>query len=299
MLLKQMQYFITVVDCQSFTVAAEQSYISQSAISQQIKTLENELGIHLLIREGKQFSLTPAGEYFYRHAKELLEDIEKLTKETIRLGEDEELSLKIGYLRGYGAQELHQAIAEFTTLYPELSLSIVSGTHEELYHLLKAKEVDVIISDQRRVFDEDYYNYELIYSDCFIEVATQHEISNKVKVSVEDLKRMTCILVSTKEQQGIEQDFYQNTLGLSNLFLFTESLEQARLMVLSKRGFLFIEAAGTLPNPALGITRIPVYHLDKSLQRKYCAFWKKDRTNYYIEEFAELMRQLLNKNVMK
>ncbi len=45
MLLKQMKYFITVVDCHSFTEAAEQCFISQSAISQQIKSLEKELGI--------------------------------------------------------------------------------------------------------------------------------------------------------------------------------------------------------------------------------------------------------------
>ena len=72
MLLKQMKYFITVVDCNSFTEAAEECFISQSAISQQIKTLEKELGVSLLIREGRQFSLTPAGEYFYRHGKVLM-----------------------------------------------------------------------------------------------------------------------------------------------------------------------------------------------------------------------------------
>lgn len=45
MLLKQMKYFISVVECNSFTEAAEQCYISQSAISQQIKALEQELGV--------------------------------------------------------------------------------------------------------------------------------------------------------------------------------------------------------------------------------------------------------------
>ena len=58
MLLKQMKYFITVVDCHSFTEAAEQCYISQSAISQQIKSLEKELGIHLFEGNKRQFSLT-------------------------------------------------------------------------------------------------------------------------------------------------------------------------------------------------------------------------------------------------
>ena len=109
----------------------------------------------------------------------------------------------------------------------------------------------------------------------------------------EDLKRISCILVSTKQQESTEKDFYQNTLGFSNQFLFAQTLEEARLMVVSNRGFLPIEAVGTLPPPAPGISRIPLYHHDKQLQRNYCAFWEKAKTNYYIEEFAELLRQLL------
>lgn len=290
-----MQYYITVVDCQSFTEAAEKLFISQSAISQQLKSLENELGIDLMKREGRQFSLTPAGEYFYRHGKGLLEEIEQLKKETIRRGEDQELSLKIGYLRCYGAQELQQAVANFTSLYSEVSLSIVNGTHEELYHLLKDKQVDVIISDQRRAFNQDYYNFELIYSDCYIEVSSQNELSQKDYVTLDDLKRISCILIASKDQQSIEQEYYQNTLGFANQFLFSETLEQARLMVIGQRGFLPIEAVGTLPEPTLGIVRIPLFHNDIQIQRNYCAFWKKDRTNYYIEEFVELLRQLLQK----
>lgn len=295
MLLKQMQYFVTVVNCHSFTEAAEQCYISQSAISQQLKSLENELGVTLMKREGRQFELTPAGEYFYRHSRELLDEIEKLKKETIRLGEDQELTLKIGYLRCYGAEELQHAVANFTALYPEVSLSIINGTHEELYYLLKEKQVDVIISDQRRAFNHDYYNYELIYSDCYIEISSQNELSQKEYVTLDDLKRITCILVATKEHQLSEQEYYQGTLGFANQFLFSENLEQARLMVIGKRGFLPIEAVGTLSSPSQGITRIPLYHNGKPQQRKYCAFWKKDRTNYYIEEFVELFRQLLHK----
>lgn len=293
MLFKQMKYFITIVDCHSFKEAAELCYISQSAISQQMKALENELGVELFKRNNRQFTLTLAGEYFYRHGKELIEEIENLKKETIRRGEDQELSLKIGYLRCYGAQELHHAIAQFSKTYPEVAISITNGTHEELYELLKSHDVDLVISDQRRAFNNDYFNYELLYSDCFIEISNLNPLSQKDKLTKEDLKRISCILVSTKQQESTEKDFYQNTLGFSNQFLFAQTLEEARLMVVSNRGFLPIEAVGTLPPPAPGISRIPLYHHDKQLQRNYCAFWEKAKTSYYIEEFAELLRQLL------
>lgn len=56
MLLKQLKYFISIVEKENFTEAAEENYISQSAISQQIQSLENELGYKLLIRK-KEHSL--------------------------------------------------------------------------------------------------------------------------------------------------------------------------------------------------------------------------------------------------
>ncbi len=76
MLLKQIEYFLKVVHTGSFSEAAEQCFISQSAVSQQVKTLENELGLQLLKRHNRTFSLTPAGEVFYRKCTVLLNDLD-------------------------------------------------------------------------------------------------------------------------------------------------------------------------------------------------------------------------------
>lgn len=142
-LLKQMKYFISVVDCHSFTEAAEQCFISQSAISQQIKSVEKELGIRLFERNKRQFSLTAAGEYFYRYGKVILDEIEDFKEETIRRGEDQELNLTIGYPKNFSTSERHQAIVEFNRIYPEVNISVVSGTHEELSELLVQHHIDV------------------------------------------------------------------------------------------------------------------------------------------------------------
>ena len=66
---QQMRYFIAVVDQNSYFEAAEACHISQSAISQQIKALERELGVELLERHGRRFVVTPAGRYFYNQAR--------------------------------------------------------------------------------------------------------------------------------------------------------------------------------------------------------------------------------------
>ena len=294
MLFRQMKYFITVIECGNFTEAAEQCHISQSAVSQQIQALEKDLGVALIHRENRRFSLTPAGEYFYHHSRELIDEIENLRCETIRIGQDDELQLRIGYLRCYGGQELHQAIADFSRVYPEVSIHIVSGTHEELYDLLRFGGVDLVLNDQRRAFSDEYENFQLLECYCYVEICSRSKLSSLERITLEDLKRTPCILISSKEQQNIEQEYYQNTLGFSDNFLFAESLEEGRLMVVGNRGFMPVEGLGTLSPPGSSIHRIPLYRNEHQVRRNYCAFWKKERSNYYIEEFAEILRKLLH-----
>ncbi|MDD3222977.1 MAG: LysR family transcriptional regulator [Clostridia bacterium] len=293
MLLRQMKYLVSVVDCNSFTEAAEQNFISQSAISQQIQALEKELDVELIHREKRKFSLTPAGEYFYKQSKSILEEVEELQRETMRIGQDEELQLRIGYLNCYNGQELHQAIADFSQLYPDVNISIVNGTHEELYNMIRTGAVDLVLNDQRRAFSDEYENFHLSECDCYIEISGHNKISSKECVSLEDLKRMSCILIAPKEQEKNEQEFYQNTLGFGGKYLFAENLEAARLMVVGNRGFMPVEKVGTLPVPLPMIRRLALCRGENHIKRTYCAFWKKDKTNYYIEEFAATLKKLL------
>ena len=60
-----------------------------------------------------------AGEYFYLQSKVLLDEVDELRRETIRIGQAEESKLRIGYLKNYSGQELHMALAEFSRLYPD------------------------------------------------------------------------------------------------------------------------------------------------------------------------------------
>lgn len=292
MLIKQLTYFIAVVENHSFTKAAEQCFISQSAISQQIRALEKELKTELFKREKRSFTLTMAGDYLYHHGKSLLEEFDNLKNETKKHG-DEELFLKIGFLKTYSSTELQEAVSEFTQLYPEVMISISDGTHEELYNDLIHGHVNLVISDQRRVFNEHYYNYELYMADCLVEIARVNPLSQKQILTTCDLKETSCILIASKDQQETEKDFYQNNFGFTNNFLYAHSLEAARLLVTNNRGFMPIEAFGTLTPSTGNIQRIPLVDQDHVLQRKFYAFWSKHNTNYYIEEFVEIFQHLL------
>ena len=288
-----MKYFISVVECNSFTEAAEQCYISQSAISQQIRSLEKELGVELIHRENRRFTLTPAGEYFYEQSKGILNEVEDIRRETFRIGKDKEMELKIGYLRCYSGQELHQAVAEFSRLYPEVSIHIVNGTHEELYDLLRFGRADLVLTDQRGAFSDKYANFQLLKCGCYAELSVRSPLAEQESVTMEELKRQACILISSREQQNIEEDYYKNTLGFGGRFLFAENLEEGRLMVAGNRGFLPVERVGTLPPCGTGVKRLPVMEQGQQLKRNYCLFWVKENASYYIEEFAEILRKLL------
>lgn len=110
---------------------------------------------------------------------------------------------------------------------------------------------------------------------------------------MDDLRQISCILISSRDQQNTEQEHYQNTLGFSGNFLFAENLEEGRLMVVGGRGFLPVESVGTLPQPLPNVRRLPLYRGDRQIEKNYCAFWKKEAGNYYIEEFAAILHKSL------
>ena len=75
MLLRQMKYFVSVADNKSFSEAGVECFISQSAISQQIKALEDELEVELIRRSNRRFQLTSAGEYFYAQSRKIMQEV--------------------------------------------------------------------------------------------------------------------------------------------------------------------------------------------------------------------------------
>ncbi len=85
----------------------------------------------------------------------------------------------------------------------------------------------------------------------------------------------------------------QNTLGFGGSYLFADSLEEGRLLVVGNRGFLPVESVGTLPPAGDSIRRIPICRNGRQIMRTYCAFWKKEHSNDYVEEFAQILRNLL------
>jgi DNA-binding transcriptional LysR family regulator len=289
-MLKQIKYFQSVVRCGSFTEAAEQNFISQSAISQQIQALEKELGVTLLERKNRKFTLTPAGEYFYKKSLVLTADFEKLCQETVHIAQKDETALCIGYLKCYSGLEFQRAVSDFSAKYPNVSISIINGNHEDLYDALRLGRVDLILNDQRRAFSDEYVNCILGTSECFIEVADSNPVAIRESVEVQELKNMPCILVASAGQRENEQKYYHDIVGIQGEFIFAENLEEARMLVAGGKGFMPVEGLESSMQFGITLRRIPLLRGGKPIRRNYCAFWKADNSGYYIEDFAEILK---------
>ena len=287
-MLNRIRYFQSVVQNNSFTQAAEECHISQSAISQQIKSLERELGVQLFARRNRTFELTEAGACFYRRSLVLIADYDRMVQETVRIARSDESELRVGYLKSYGSLQIQNAVAAFTQAHPDVKVQITGGNHEDLYDLLRMGKIDIVLNDQRRAFSDAYVNCSLAHRDTFAEIAARNPMAGLERLEVGELKNTPCILIASKDQQRTELDYFTTIIGIESDILFASSLEEARLMAVQNNGFMLADEG----SPTCGNTtkRIPLYRNGSQLHTHYCAFWKADNSDRNVEEFARLLK---------
>ena len=160
--------------------------------------------------------------------------------------------------------------------------------------MLTSGKIDLALNDQRRAFSDAYVNLILTTTQTYIEISSRNPLVNLASVSPGDLKHTPCILVASKEQQKTEYDYYNQIIGIQSEVLYADNLEDARLMVISGKGFMPIEGKSYSESFALPIKRIPLANNSRQINRNYCAFWKKDNSGYYVEEFADILNKQFN-----
>lgn len=286
-MLKQLKYFQSVVRFGSVSAVAEENFISQSAISQQVQSLERELGFALLVRKNRSFSLTPAGEYFYRKSLLLTADCDRMYVEAAKIAKGEAANLKIGYLRTYAGGEFRRALAAFSARYPDERLHRVRQPWGAVRHAERGSGRDHAQRSAPLVSDA-YENLILAARPALIEVSAHSPIAQMEAVAPAELKNFPCILIVPPPEREAEQEFSRIVLGFPSEFLYAENLEEARLLVAGGRGFLPLE--GGERQAAEPLTRVPLVRNGEPLLRTYCAFWKKENANPYVPEFARLLK---------
>ncbi|HSN20163.1 MAG TPA: LysR substrate-binding domain-containing protein [Usitatibacter sp.] len=135
--------FAAVADTGSFTAAAELVARTQSAVSLQIKRLEEVVGRRVFERTSRSLALTPAGETLLGYARRILE----LNDESVRRIAEPAVAgvIRLGITEYFVPTELPRILARFAALYPRVSLEVRMGLSSELRRAMAAKELDAVI----------------------------------------------------------------------------------------------------------------------------------------------------------
>ena len=285
---RQMRYYIAVVETTSFFEAGELCHISQSAISQQIKALEEELQVQLLERHGRKFTVTPAGRYFYEQARKQVQALDRTLREVRRVASGEYQRLRVGVLNGFSRRIIQKTVQNFTTSHPHVRLSLTTGTHEELFHPVNEGSLDIVINDQWRALSDHYINEELMEQPLFALLRQDDPLTAASRVTMEDMRDRLCILVTSPEQRENEAAHWRDVMGLQSSFLFADNVEEACMNDAAGIGFYPCDA--DMPTDG-GTTLLPLFRGDASMTRKIFAFWPESRDSSLQWEFAEALRQ--------
>ena len=202
--------FYYVAENLSFSKAAAKLYISQSAVSQAIKTLEDNLNIKLFFRNTKQVKLTNDGEILFRHIEQaynlikngerMIDEINSLERGEIRIGASDTICKY--YLLNY--------FKEFHKLYPKVKILVTNGTSPKCVELLKQGSVDFIISNLPNQYADSSMKIKKIKAiqDVFVAGNQFKELKNR-EIYLKDLENYPFLML---EKQTATRDFFDNML---------------------------------------------------------------------------------------
>ena len=149
---REISTFLQVAQYQSFSKAARHLGYSQAAVTIQIKQLEQELGVHLFDRIGKQISLTHQGQVFYQYAVSIRNDLER-AKNAVSDPSTLSGKLCLGTIESICASIFPDLLAEYHRLHPEVTISIVTDSPGVLLDRMNENTIDIVYLLDRRIYD--------------------------------------------------------------------------------------------------------------------------------------------------
>lgn len=142
--LRRLRYFIAVAECGNISKAAQKIFLTQPALSRQIKTLEDEIGQPLIERQAHSIRLTPTGETLLTEARELLRHAEEVLKRVRACGQG--VHLRIGYAPSLASGLLSHAVESFVQKHPDTQVELFDLSSQEMLEGLQAGTLDVAIT---------------------------------------------------------------------------------------------------------------------------------------------------------
>ncbi len=259
--LRQLKVFERVARRLSFTRAAEELYLTQPAVSMQIKQFEEAIGLPLFERLGKRIYLTRAGEEVYRLSKVISRQIEEAEQliEELKGTEGGLLVVAVASTVHYFAIRL---LAEFTRRYPKVKINFKVTNRKGLLQLLEDNEADIVLMGQPSG-EHDLVAEAFMDNPLVIIAPPGHPLAGKSDISLEDLRAETFLMreqgsgtrtsverflaergltLSTSMEMNTNGAIKQGVevglgLGVVSLHTVDQELEDGRLVVLDVEHF--------------------------------------------------------------
>ncbi len=282
----QIKYFLTAARCLNFTEAANQLFITQPALSQQITAIEAELNMQLFIRHKNKLRLTPAAlvllEELPAYEKSYLEIIEKA--KIAHKGKDG--ILNIGILQGQMlTPNFRNAYSGFRQEYPNIGIQLSVGTFRELKTKLDKGKLDIAFTIDFDIKNEPRYFYENVDLNVGVAlIARLHPLSKKKKLRLADLKNENLIIVDQMDSEAVRNMMYTDCkkAGFIPNFLLASSLDEQMLWIDAGLGVGIINANSYIAvNP--NVTAIEGFQVGNNY---FCIAWHRDNGNPATALFA-------------
>jgi DNA-binding transcriptional LysR family regulator len=199
------EYFLKVAETLNFTVAARELYISQPALSKQIKQLEEEIGVRLFRRDTKQVELTAGGKILYDEWSKLLKSSENAIGAAKSIEEKQIRKIRVGIAEFNGLIDIIAPILEeFTQM--DNNIEVIYEVHgfSQLRRMLEKDEVDLIFSlntelpsSRKKLFVQGLFDMQL----CII-LSLKHHLAERETLEVEDLSEETIFMFSEQYSEA-------------------------------------------------------------------------------------------------
>jgi DNA-binding transcriptional LysR family regulator len=295
---RHLRYFVAVAEELSFTRAAAVLHVAQSAVSAQIRLLEDSIGVTLLERSSRHVELTGAGRRFLQGAKKLIFDLEELTRQTRRIGRAETGHLAIGFIGAQSHEWMPIVLRRFRQKYPDVEVILTEMVPSMQLEALSTHRLDLGVVGAIDGKAPPGLRVECIAEEePLVGVPSDHVLANLPFVRLVQLKGEGFILTSRENAPS-----YRSWLArLCQRAGFTprvvQEVDRARTAVQYVAAGFGISIFGEhiCRQPAPGVKFL---HLRPAAQKiRYGVAWRKELSEPLVHRFIEYTKEQLGTGV--
>jgi LysR family transcriptional regulator, transcription activator of glutamate synthase operon len=214
--LNQLRYLVALAEERHFTRAAAREHIAQPALSQQIRRLEDEVGLALVERTTRRVAITDAGELLVGRARRILAELEAAETELQALRGVQTGHVTVGSLHTMGPVDLSLVLSLFHQRHPEVELTVREQSSEELAEMLRVDELDLaFLSVTERVERHGLGCHQLVSEELVVILPPDHRLAHRRRVKMAELAaegfisfregaRLRELLITAGRQAGFE-----------------------------------------------------------------------------------------------